>query len=235
MKYLKQLAFACLLASLSISAFAQTSPFRFGVRAGLNLSSAFVNEVDKRKTEPGYHVGVTVDYQLPSNFMIQSGLLFTAKGSELDNLNADSYVGGRPEYTHIYDQLYLEIPIFAAFAINLGNNLDLVGGIGPYFAFGVGGKTKQRSNSGEWSEGVTEREWDTFGNGVFDDNRDWLRGESLRRFDFGAGVKIDLEYYKKYTVGVGFSAGILDIMRKTQYPDLKYRNYNFSVSTGYKF
>lgn len=234
MKNLKTFLLLFLLICLNINISAQTSPFHFGVKAGLNLSTAHVGDASASKFKPGYHVGATVEYQLQKNFLIQSGLFFSAKGSKQEDLNSSDYVGGKPDFTHTYNQLYLEIPIYAAYKLYLSNKVNLVLGAGPYVAYGIGGKTKQKLNSGIWADGVTEIEWDTFGDGVFDENRDWLRGESLNKFDFGAGVKADLEY-NRYILGVGFSASIIDIMKNDDYMDSKYRNLNISISLGYKF
>lgn len=232
----KKILSISILLFLVITISAQTSPFRFGVKAGLNASTAFVNEADKEKFKLGYHFGATVEYNLPKNFLIQSGLFFSAKGSKIDGLNAGTYDGGKPDFTHTYNQLYLELPLYGAYRINLSKSTNIVLGVGPYFAYGVGGKTKQKLNSGVWSGGITEIEWDTFSDGIFDDSRDWLRGESLNRFDFGFGINADVEY-NKFVLGIGAKYGVINILKDHEYSsdDLYYRNLNLSLSLGYKF
>lgn len=233
MKTMKITAFICLFLYICSNVSGQTSPFRFGAKTGLNLSSASVNDANASKFKAGYHVGVTVEYELPRDFLIQSGLFFSTKGSKQEDLNGSGYVGGKPDFTHTFNQLYLEIPIFGAYRMGISDKINLVLGVGPYLAYGIGGKTKQKLNSGVWADGKTEIEWDTFGDGVYDNNRDWLKGESLNRFDFGGGFKADLEY-SKYTFGVGLTSSIINISKKEGYSDSKYRNVNVSISLGYK-
>jgi hypothetical protein len=92
----------------------------------------------------------------------------------------------------------------------------MVLGGGPYFAYGIGGKTIHKLNDGGWAEGVTQHEWDTFGDGVFDRDREWLGGESLNRFDFGAGIQVGF-VYQKYVLGAGGSASLIDIASNDRY------------------
>lgn len=224
----------CLLSILAMNLFAQEKTFQFGIRGGLNCSNAWVNDVSSSKFKLGYHIGATVDYQLPKNFLLQSGLFFTTKGSKQEDLNASDVVGGRPDWTHTFNQLYLEVPIYAAYSIEISNRANLILGVGPYLAYGIGGESKQKLNSGIWAGGETQHDWKTFGDGVFDENRDWLRSESLNRFDFGLGLKVDLAY-DRYVFGVGASTSLTDIMNHQNFPESHYRNLNLSISLGYKF
>ncbi len=224
----------CLLVCFAKNTFAQKKPLSFGIKAGVDLSTAFVNDVSESKFRTGYQAGITVEYSLIEKISIQSGLFFSTKGSKQEDLRVNNYVGGTPDYTHTFNQQYLELPVYAAYRMAISDKTNLVLGFGPYFAYGIGGKTKQKLNNGTWSNGVTEIQWDTFGDGVFDENRDWLHGESLNRFDFGAGIKADLEYCK-YILGLGITSSIINIANTQEYEDLKYRNFNINVSLGYKF
>lgn len=233
MKNIKTLILICLLGCVVTTVSAQTYPFRFGVKAGLNLSTAEVDDAADSKFRAGYNVGVTVDYLLPRNFMIQSGLLFTAKGSKQEKLNGSDWIPSSPDMTHTFNQLYLEIPVYAAYKIGVSRDMGIVVGAGPYVAYGLGGKTKQKFHNTTSSD--SEYKWDTFGDGIYDDDRDHLRGETLNRFDFGGNIKVDLEYYK-YVWGVGVSSSIINIRNKDNtYEDMKYRNFNIDISLGYKF
>ena len=83
-----------------------------------------------------------------------------------------------------------------------------------------------------YSDGSTETIWDTFGNEIYDEERYWLQGEALKRFDFGAGFNVDIEY-NKLVWSIGLESSIIDIMNYDQ--DLNYRNINIRISTGYRF
>ncbi|MDR1681158.1 MAG: PorT family protein [Prevotellaceae bacterium] len=231
---LKKSLFICLLLLVAGkgNVSAQAPKFAFGVRGGLNLSTAIVNDAAAIKIKPGYHIGGTVDYCFTQKFGLQSGLFLSEKGSKIDGFNSGDYVGGSPDYTFIFDALYLKLPVYATFRKNISDNFKVNIGLGAYFAYGIGGKTKQTLHNSAFADGNTAIEWNTFGNGVYDESRDWLRGETLRPFDFGAEIKVDFSY-NQFIVGIGLESGIMDIMHEER--DLHYRNENISISVGYQF
>ncbi len=227
--------FIAIILFFGLNVSAQNSPFRFGIKAGLNLSSATVGDATDTDFKTGYHIGGTVDYLLPKNFLIQSGLYFSTKGSKIDKLNGSDYIPTAPDFTHTFNELYLELPIHGAYKLNVSNHFNVVFGVGPYFGYGIGGKTKEKLNSGTWSGGITEHEWDTFGDGVYDEGLSHLHGETLKRFDFGIGAGIDLEY-RKFILGIGYECSLINIAdNEDSYQKSQYRNSNIQISVGYKF
>jgi hypothetical protein len=231
---LRKIVFICLLFFALNSISAQTTNFQFGAKGGLNLSTALVNDASAIKLRPGYYIGGTVDYLLTPKFELQSGLFLSKQGSIIEDLNSSSYDGGTPGWTHTFNQLYLQIPLYVAFRKNISNDWDMTIGFGPYFGYGIGGKTNKKLNNGIYGDGSTKTEWDTFGNGIYDESRDWLKGEYLNPFDFGAGIKLDVEY-KKIIFGIGLETSIIDIMNNEDDEDLNYRNINIRLSVGYRF
>ncbi|PXV62487.1 outer membrane protein with beta-barrel domain [Dysgonomonas alginatilytica] len=208
------------------NASAQDSPFRFGVEAGVNMSNATIDNKDADPNfKTGYQVGLTVDYTFMQNWLIQSGLSFTTKGSKIDDFSAGRTIGGNGRgETHTFNQLYIQLPIYAAYRIDVSDNLGVVIGAGPYAAYGVGGKTKRKLHNGVFGDGSTEVKFDTFGNG--DD-----AFEQLKKFDFGLGLNISAEF-SKIVVGLGYEHGLLNI---AAYDNLKYHNRNVALTLGYKF
>ena len=223
--YLKKIVFVCFLLFALKSISAQTSKFQFGVKGGLNLSTALVNnEAEAVKFKQGYHFGGTVEYFITPKLELQSGLFFSVIGSKIDGFNMAASFCGVPDFVQLNEQ-YLKLPLYAAFRKNISNNLNFNIGIGPYFGYGIGGKSKRTLNSGVFSGGSTEREWVTFGNDL----------ESLNQFDFGAGLIADIEH-NKFVLGIGFESGINNLMYKKEYLNpFEYRNVNISISIGYRF
>lgn len=61
------------------------SPWSFGVKAGVNLSTFDISSYvpsygENGKT--GFNAGLVVDYSLQNNFFLRSGLEFTTKGAK---------------------------------------------------------------------------------------------------------------------------------------------------------
>ena len=214
---LRKNVFICILLVAFTSVSAQTSKLQFGVKGGLNLSTAFFNDAEAVKFKQGYHFGGTIEYSITPSFELQSGVFFSTMGSKLEGYSICGYNCYRGNIT-TFEKQYLKLPLYAMFRKDISDNLNFKIGLGSYFSYGIGGKTTDIG-------GTTKREWDTFGNDL----------ESLNQFDFGAGCIADIEY-KKIVFGVGFDAGIINLMYKEGYLNpFEYRNVNISISLGYKF
>jgi len=211
---------------IGINVSAQDSPFRFGVKAGMNMSNATIENKDADpKFKIGYQIGLTVDYNFTQNWLIQSGLSFTTKGSKIDDFYAGEMVGGDGRgTTHTFNQQYLQLPVYAAYRVNVSDNFNIVIGAGPYMAYGIGGKAKYKLNDGTFGDGTNERKFSMFGSG-----KDNL--EQLKKFDFGLGLNVSAEF-GKIVVGVGYEHGLLNV---AAYDGMKYRNRNAALTLGYKF
>lgn len=223
---MKKMYFLAFILLLGINVSAQNSPFQFGVKAGMNMSNASIeNKEADPKFKIGYQIGLTVDYSLTQNWLIQSGLSFTTKGSKIDDFFAGKMLGGDGKGSTLsFNQQYFQLPVYGAYKVNVSDDFNVVIGAGPYIAYGIGGKEKYKLNNGTFGDGSNEKKYDTFGNG--EDG-----GEELNRFDFGLGLNVSAEY-GKIVVGLGYEHGITNIA-ESDYE--KYRNRNASLTLGYKF
>ncbi len=225
MKVHYRLFFFTLVLLSGLNVLAQTTPFTFGIKAGVNMSNATIDNKDADpKLKIGYQVGATVDYTLTQEWLIQSGLSFTAKGSKIDDFDAGRTIGGDGRgTTHTFNELYIQMPLYAAYKVNVSENFGIVIGAGPYMAYGIGGKTKKKLHKAVFGDGSTEREFDTFGNA-----KDAI--EQLKRFDLGLGLNVSAEF-GKIVVGLGYEHGLLNV---AAYDGMKYRNRNATLTLGYK-
>lgn len=191
----------------SINTFAQL-PVSFGVKAGMNLSE--IQKLDD-KLKVGFNVGVTAEMALPSNFYLMSGLEFTtkgAKGKEVPVANA-GIVGLSGTAKATYNAMYLQLPIHAGYKLDIAPTTKLVFRVGPYLAYGVGGKIK-------WNIDQVE-------------DRDFFDDDSYR-FDFGIGGAVGVEFMDKITVSLGADQGLTKIFKNG-----KTKNRAAHLSVGYKF
>lgn len=124
------------------AAFAQV---QFGVRAGVNFSNAVVKFSDGSKMPTnlltGFHAGVTADLPVGDEFSVSPGLLFTTKGYQYKE-SSDGVTGTLNQHPY-----YLELPVHFMFKPELGNGRLLLG-VGPYLAYGIGGRWKASGVSG---------------------------------------------------------------------------------------
>lgn len=234
MTNLKDIFFVALILVVSLNVSGQTSPFQFGVKAGYNLSNATVNDATTTNSKSGYHIGGFLEYSLSKKIYIQPGLFISTKGSKIYQLNKSGYIPSPIDDTHTFNESYITVPVYGAYKLNVTNDFKIVLGVGPYFGYGIGGETRQKLNSGSWPGGVTEVKWKTFGNGVYDENRDWLRGETLKRLDIGLGANINFEYHK-FILGIVYEQGLRNIAAQKNSPNLSYKNNSLQFYAGYKF
>jgi hypothetical protein len=90
---------------------------------------------------------------------------------------------------------YLEVPLFALYQINSSPKGNFFGGLGPYFAYGVGGKTKS-SYGGQ-----------TYENKSFDKNTGY------QPFDAGLGLTAGYKMTDSFSFSLAYELGLTNIER----------------------
>ncbi|MGI6219252.1 MAG: porin family protein [Bacteroidaceae bacterium] len=163
----------------------------FGVRAGVNLSNAAMNDDAKgesdTKMKAGFNVGVIADIPVMQSLYVQPGLYFSTKGVKTEQEYTEDYGMGDVNYKDetSVNAMYIEIPINVSWRHNLTDALQLQVYTGPYFAFGVGGKTKSTESVSFGGESESkEYKTNTFGYDK-DAENDEDEGYGLGRFDCG--------------------------------------------------
>ena len=153
-----------------------------------------------------WHVGVIADIPLMQSLYVQTGLYLQNKG----------YKEKEGDYELTANPMYLEIPVLASYRYNFGDAAQLQFNVGPYFAYGVGGKIKETDDG-------DEDKWDCFG----DKGADW------KRFDCGLQIGAGLTVAKHYYIGAAYEFGFSNIAKNSG--DGKLKNRNWMISVGYNF
>jgi len=175
---------------------AQDSPLTFGVKGGVNYSN-FGGDLKSTKNVIKYQFGVTVDYEIIGGIYLQSGLELVTKGSKTKSSGTNTK----------YNPMYLQVPIHFAYKHEIAEGTKLVVSLGPYAAYGIGGKVK-----GETKENI------------FGKNR-------FQRFDFGIGGGLGVEF-GKIAVMAGYDFGLTNI---SDMKGVDVKNRNAYLTLGYKF
>ncbi|MGC4235083.1 MAG: porin family protein [Niabella sp.] len=142
---MKQLLFGGLLfAAFSFSAVdSNAQSGRFGVNAGVNFANITGKDADDTKIKTGFQAGVTYDFGIADDFVIQPGLSYVQNGAKYDG-SVDAKI-------HLN---YLQLPITFQYQPELGNG-NLLLGVGPYVGMGIGkvkGDIGSLSGKGDWDE-----------------------------------------------------------------------------------
>jgi hypothetical protein len=192
------------------------------VKGGLNLSTMVFSDeslsVQPKMNHPGFHVGGTVDIGLAGILSLETGTLFTSKGSRM----SESYSNGiEYEMKQVMNTYYLEVPVKARVSAEIGNVGAYVAA-GPYVGVGLFGKSKLETTLNGHSE--EEKEDISWGS---DEEKD-----DMKRMDtgltFGGGVELG-----PVEIGVAYNLGLLNLSPFEE-EDFKFTNRNLGISVAYK-
>lgn len=216
---MKKFGLAMVIALMSIGVLKAQSPIRWGVTAGMNISSEGSGDY---KFTPGINIGGTVEYQFGKAGFLSSGLLLSQKGfankSEYDfriDFNNGTVIEESGKYNVKKKSYYLELPVFVGYKFHISEMVSLKLSAGPYVAVGLWGKVKDKNDSAN--------DFSLYKDGY---------GEDFRRFDYGLGANLSVELAKHYQIGFGCDMGL----RKTEKNGyMGSRNQNMTISFGYLF
>jgi hypothetical protein len=204
---------------------------------GMNVSK-LQNHTEFGRAKVGATLGVKVDYVLPKahGTYLTAGLDWTMKGGKAPLYDA---IYNLEAGTLTYDLHYLEIPVRVGFRYNMSESLGIYGEVGPYFAIGVGGKHKCRVDA----DGTDARLIEEQATYAAFKNYDYPK-EGFQRWDAGISFRVGAEYEQHYNLMIGCDWGLSDLYRGS-YRDAahdngdpalpKVKNFNFSITVGYRF
>ena len=204
---------------------------------GMNVSK-LQNHTEFGRAKVGATLGVKVDYVLPRahGTYLTAGLDWTMKGGKAPLYDA---IYNTEAGTLTYDLHYLEIPVRVGFRYNMSESLGIYGEVGPYFSIGVGGKHKCRVDA----DGTDARLIEEQATYAAFKNYDYPK-EGFQRWDAGISFRVGAEYEQHYNLMIGCDWGLADLYRGSYrdaahdagVPTLpKVKNFNFSITVGYRF
>lgn len=200
---------AMLFAGVTAANAQDKGELRIGLTAGMNVSNISHQNTDSRI---GFNVGVRGEYNFTSNVYGNLGLLFSQKGSRTET-TLEGVKG-----TYVQNPGYLEIPLHVGYRFNMGNDISIFGETGPYFAFGVCGKTKFDVDS---SIGYS-----------YDSSTDFFKedGDNAKSFDAGWGLRAGVEI-SSFQISLGYEHGFVSLWDGNK----NYTNSNLMVGVSYMF
>ena len=242
MKFLTLLTISgiCLCSTPLIQAQESQSPWTFGVKAGVNLSTFKSDGTDFsiNNGTTGFNGGITVEYALRNNFFLHSGLEYTTKGA--DYYSSTSYLSNyynHPQnedlhltYSSTNDSRrfkYLQLPLTIGYRLPVSKNVNVTFNAGAYVAIGISGKGSQLmqvTNIGpNNSINTIHKEYSTSAKGDI---------------DYGLIGGVGLEY-KKFSLNANYEYGLSSLATARNSEGINmgetWRNRNLTFSVGYKF
>ena len=221
--------------------------FSFMGLFGMNISK--IKNIDYG-AKAGAMLGIRADYVLPKahGTYLTAGVDWTMKGGK-SSLFVDAFDENEASTKYILH--YIEIPIRVGFRYNISEEIGVYAELGPYFAVGVGGRHRcsidaDGADARTIEDGLS---FNAFKNGNEFDPEQPSRFP-FQRWDAGIGFRIGAEYNQHYYLLIGADWGLADMFRggfrdgyanyfknlTGQTPTLpKPRNFNFSITVGYRF
>lgn len=212
MKKINSVLLVCLLLAFGAQSYAQ----KFGVQAGLNLSTILDKDDDDTYSDdykmlPGFNAGVTFEMGFGDLIAVEAALLAETKGYK------EEYDFMGYSVTEKISVLYLDIPVLVKVGPSFGP-AKVFGAVGPYVGVALAGKYKGEGGGDSESEDLN------IGSGDDDD---------IKRLDFGAKFGIGAEI-SKFCFGAYYSLGLANISPYTDY-GTTVKNRAISISVGFKF
>jgi len=207
-------------------AFAQTTPsssssmssVRFGVKAGMNVSSLSKDAgLEDQKSKIGFNAGVFANIPVAESFSIQPELLYNQLGSKVENSYTIAGITTRESYSTNFD--YITVPVM--FQYNFVPNFYLEAG--PEFGLMVGAKNKgDRTTTGGGTTTMVSY-------------TDDIDKDNLNTFNFGVGIGAGYYFTDNLGVTARYVAGVTDVAKDRPSGSDAIRNNNFQVGLAYKF
>ncbi len=179
---MKKRIITLLLASVLVCGVTQAQ--YLGVKAGLNLSTLNIDDVEDENGRFGYHFGAFVYLPISDGFGIQPEVLYSTKGS-LSEYNFQTLIGNARGEIDL-NLNYIDIPIMAV--VKLGSAFELHGG--PYIAFLTNSKISTEGDFGDTEEDLDNDDFKSIDYGV----------------GFGAAVNL-----KALQIGARYNIGLQDV------------------------
>jgi hypothetical protein len=199
----------------AVQAFAQLS---FGVKGAFNMYNLSSKDNDGKKIEssmiPAFDAGAFVEIPIVPEFYFRPELYFATKGAKSKNETPESKI----------NLSYIVLPLNFLYKSDLSGGKVIIG-IGPYLAFGVGGKISSGSNDDKikFKNDVTMNDLETT--------------LYYKPIDFGANLIAGYEFKNKISLAINTSLGLTNIESKVdgKQADSSTKNNGFGLTIGYRF
>ncbi len=207
----------------------------FTVKGGINLANVSVTDngrVNDANSLTSFQVGITGDVLLGGPLYLQPGILYTGKGSKVQNGDPSSF----PYYKATSNPKYIEVPLNVVIKAPIGGETKFFAGAGPYMAVGIGGKNKVEGKNiiGVGFESESDIEFS-------DDDPTTLSYEEgaglgiIKRFDYGLNGIAGIEA-RTMVLSVGYGLGLAKLQsggNNSEDHNNKHRVLSFTL--GFKF
>ena len=190
----------------------QAQKYKFGQKAGLNLSTFAGDQTNNDNVRTAFHVGAVMEYNLSDKFSIQSELLYSEQGvSDETQVDENTNIERTKKFN------YLNLPVLAKYYLT--ENLSLEGG--PQIGYLLKAEFETVTTTNTTNVGVVT-------NSV---NEDLSKNSS--DFDFGLALGIGYKLKSRINFAARYTLGLTNINNNNS--SIDNQNRVFQLSVGYFF
>lgn len=201
------------------------------IQGGLNLAN--ITTTSNGNTEdntmlPTFNVGLMSRFGLSKVVDLESGVLFTGKGSR-----AQTYFNNGNDYIKTkFNPEYIEVPLNLVVKFPLAKGTGLFVSGGPYAAIGIAGKSKTESKFGPLSSSSSS-DIQFSNDSPFTSEQDDAAYNKLKRFDFGLNFGGGFEFaHLILKVNYGLGLAKINSTQSNNSVDSKNKFRTLSFSLG---
>ncbi|HUS01442.1 MAG TPA: porin family protein [Chitinophagaceae bacterium] len=195
-----------------------------------NITKTSTGQTEDNNILTTFNAGILGRFGLSKVIDLESGLLFTGRGSKAETYftsgsTTDNYVKTK------FNPYYIEVPLNLVVRVPVKGTQGLFFHAGPYAAIGITGKSTSDSKFGVLS-GHSEQDIKFANDDPFTSQQDDASYYKLKRFDFGANVGGGFDLGKlllKVNYGYGFTKINSTESNNSADDKNKYRTLSFSV------
>lgn len=186
------------LVSVALFAITASAQITWNAKGGVGLATCY-GDAEGIKSHFVGKIGAGIEKPFAKNWSVMPSLEIAWKGAEekIKDIDIDATL----------DMFYLQVPVVAAYRINMNDSWNITLKAGPYFAYGISGDYKQKG-----CESVD----------IFDSKK-----ADAKRFDAGLDVGVDFEYHR-FVFGAEYELGLIEWAEGL-------KNAAAYVTVGYKF
>ncbi|WP_126972232.1 porin family protein [Gynurincola endophyticus] len=186
--------------------------FNIGVEGGLNIPKYYGKTRNDQVFFTGLRLGASVQTALTETWTLQSGLLYTQKGTKFESVFEQTPGGYAPDLGPLSNRYhFIELPIHGIYNFS-GKLMNFYAGAGPYFGYlaGITTRTDEKKSKVDFSE-----------------------SNYYKRFDAGLSILAGYKVTEKLSVQLGLKNGFVTISKLKDAGIGKQYHRSFEVSARY--
>lgn len=228
---MKNKLFFCVLATILLTETSKAQRAR--IEGGINFANISVTNdgrVNNANMLTSFRVGIIGDFPLASIVYLQPGIVYTGKGSKVQN----GTQGTSGYYKQTFNPFYIEVPVNLVFKTPSVKGNRFFAGAGPYLAVGINGKAKTEGQIGVATYN-TQRDIRFSNDDPTTLNQEEGAGFNIvKRFDYGVNGIAGIEM-RSITLSANYGLGLAKLQSgSNSAANNNNKNRVWGVSLGFK-